>query len=75
MKGKSKVTGPGKLEAAVDALKKKMAVDALKQHGTLVAAARELGLTVPGLVNMLRRYGIHYKIQTTRTVQIQETGH
>ena len=45
MKRKPKNAVPGKLLAAVNAMKKKMAVEAVKRHGDVTEAAKELGMS------------------------------
>ena len=72
MKSKPKNAQPGKLEAALQALKRKMMLDAVKRQGDLHKAAKELGVTYNGLYTMLRRYGYRSRVKVTRTVELIE---
>ena len=78
MKAKSKMTAKpnqaegGKMTAAVNALKKRMAVEALKRHGDLEKAAKELGMTKEGLYALLKRTGVRVSVKLTRTLEIHD---
>ena len=73
MKTKPQKTQPGKLEAALEALRRKMIVEAVKRHGDLDKAAKELGVaTGKGLYAMLRRMGYQSRVKVTRTLELVE---
>lgn len=71
MKRKAKAVIRGKLYKAVEELKRKMAVEAVKRHGTAEAAAKELGLTEDGLEGILKRHGYRLKRKIVQTVELE----
>jgi transcriptional regulator with PAS, ATPase and Fis domain len=70
MNAKPNKAAVGKMAAAIEALKRRMALEALKRHGNLEKAGKELGITPDGLRNMLHRYGIRVRVKVTRTIEI-----
>ena len=78
MKAESKMTAKpnkaevGKMAAAVNALRKRMALAALKRHSDLEKAAKELGLSKDGLYALLKRSGVRVSVKLTRTLEIHD---
>ncbi|MCG3149636.1 MAG: hypothetical protein PCFJNLEI_03101 [Verrucomicrobiae bacterium] len=72
MTAKRKKTTGGTLAPAIEALTKRMCLEAVKKHGNLEKAAQELGVTAAGLYKMLRRRGIRLRVKVTRTIEISD---
>jgi len=71
MKRKTRTVIRGKLAKAVEELKGKMVVEAVKRLGTAEAAAKELGLGVGGTQVILRRHGYRLKKTIIQTVELE----
>ena len=70
-KARRKRRQDGAMAAAVDALKKRLAIAAVQRHATVRQAADSLGITTASLRHLLSRHGIRRTVKVTRTVQIK----
>jgi transcriptional regulator with GAF, ATPase, and Fis domain len=70
MKTKSKKTQIGRLKAAIEEVKKRMVIAALKRHTELKAAAEYLGTDTTTLHDIMKRHGIRRAVKVVKTVQV-----